>query len=278
MASRGGGRHDSMGRCNRRRDRHRGGGDSEAPVKRNAPCPGAVGHRRASRAAGPARGASRAMQRRTMGGQTEAQPTTWLSPPLGSARHWAGRPLGPRAILAEREGFEPSVPFRIHMISNHAPSAARSPLLGLPMHDTMLVTQTKIESPSGSAERVGVEPTVPLRIHLISNQAPSATRSSLRGGLWQRRSFLSTLEAARATQIGRRSAPGSSRRAPPYGARLGARPGLRPCRGRSRRRARSGGSAPGSGLRRTAPRAPHGRWRRRVHRTRRAPRAPDTTS
>ena len=29
---------------------------------------------------------------------------------------------------AEREGFEPSVPFRIHMISNHAPSATRSPL------------------------------------------------------------------------------------------------------------------------------------------------------
>ena len=31
---------------------------------------------------------------------------------------------------AEREGFEPSVPFQIHMISNHAPSATRSPLLG----------------------------------------------------------------------------------------------------------------------------------------------------
>ena len=30
--------------------------------------------------------------------------------------------------FAEREGFEPSVPFRIHMISNHAPSATRSPL------------------------------------------------------------------------------------------------------------------------------------------------------
>src|SRR5690349_19124491 len=44
----------------------------------------------------------------------------------------------------------------------------------------------------GLAERVGVEPTVPLRIHLISNQAPSATRSSLRRGLWQRRSSLST--------------------------------------------------------------------------------------
>ena len=35
-------------------------------------------------------------------------------------------------------------------------------------------------NPSESlAERVGVEPTVPFRVHLISNQAPSATRSSL---------------------------------------------------------------------------------------------------
>ena len=31
-------------------------------------------------------------------------------------------------ILAEREGFEPSVPLRAHMISNHAPSATRSSL------------------------------------------------------------------------------------------------------------------------------------------------------
>ncbi len=30
--------------------------------------------------------------------------------------------------FAEREGFEPSVQFPVHMISNHAPSAARSPL------------------------------------------------------------------------------------------------------------------------------------------------------
>jgi integrase len=32
--------------------------------------------------------------------------------------------------LAEREGFEPSVPLRVHMISNHAPSTTRSSLLG----------------------------------------------------------------------------------------------------------------------------------------------------
>ena len=39
------------------------------------------------------------------------------------------RDAPPKAELAEREGFEPSVPSRVHMISNHAPSAARSPLL-----------------------------------------------------------------------------------------------------------------------------------------------------
>src|SRR3954466_421238 len=38
------------------------------------------------------------------------------------------------------------------------------------------------KSPTNLAERVGFEPTVPLRAHLISNQAPSATRSSLRRG------------------------------------------------------------------------------------------------
>jgi hypothetical protein len=34
--------------------------------------------------------------------------------------------------LAEREGFEPSVPLRVHMISNHAPSATRSSLRIVP--------------------------------------------------------------------------------------------------------------------------------------------------
>ena len=31
-------------------------------------------------------------------------------------------------FVAEREGFEPSVRIHVHMISNHAPSAARTPL------------------------------------------------------------------------------------------------------------------------------------------------------
>src|SRR5688572_26505885 len=144
------------------------------------------------------------------------------------------------------------------MISNHAPSATRSPLHGQSRAPLLKPSspESVVRATTDPAERVGVEPTVPLRIHLISNQAPSATRSSLRGGLWQRRSPLSTLEEARATQIG----------------------DVTPCRGRSRRRARSGGSAPVSGLRRTRPPAPRGRWPPHARRTRRAPPALGTTS
>ena len=43
-----------------------------------------------------------------------------------------------------------------------------------------------------SAERVGFEPTVGVNPHLISNQAPSASRSSLRAGSWQRPPLLSS--------------------------------------------------------------------------------------
>src|SRR5687767_543464 len=48
------------------------------------------------------------------------------------------------------------------------------------------------QTSKAAAERVGFEPTVPLRAHLISNQAPSTARSSLRGALWQRGSDVST--------------------------------------------------------------------------------------
>ena len=97
------------------------------------------------------------------------------SEPRRGERLTESRPKRCREAAAERAGFEPAVPLRVHMISNHAPSTTRSPLHGFTM-----------------AERVGFEPTVPLRAHLISNQAPSTTRSSLRGGTWQRVSTLST--------------------------------------------------------------------------------------
>src|SRR5690606_3946666 len=57
-------------------------------------------------------------------------------------------------------------------------------------------TRRPIAIGGNSAERVGVEPTVPLRVHLISNQAPSAARSSLRGGMWQGCAPLSTPAAS----------------------------------------------------------------------------------
>ena len=48
---------------------------------------------------------------------------SWRNPGDGELR-----PRFSRGIAAEREGFEPSVPLRVHMISNHAPSATRSSL------------------------------------------------------------------------------------------------------------------------------------------------------
>ena len=44
----------------------------------------------------------------------------------------------------------------------------------------------------GLAERAGFEPAVPSRAHLISNQAPSATRTPLRPGTSQRRAAWSS--------------------------------------------------------------------------------------
>jgi hypothetical protein len=49
---------------------------------------------------------------------------------------------------------------------------------------------TKLES--NSAESVGFEPTVPSRVHLISNQAPSATRTALRRATCKERLALSS--------------------------------------------------------------------------------------
>src|SRR5690606_16853686 len=102
---------------------------------------------------------------------------------------------------AERAGFEPAVPLRIHMISNHAPSTTRSPLRGS-------IRRHRIDP---GAESVGFEPTVPSRVHLISNQAPSTTRSALRGGTWQQVRSLST-PGRQVLRVARRA--GGTRRVP----------------------------------------------------------------
>jgi hypothetical protein len=49
-----------------------------------------------------------------------------------------------------------------------------------------IATQTNHASISGFAEREGFEPSVPLPVHMISNHAPSTTRSSLQESLAER--------------------------------------------------------------------------------------------
>src|SRR5689334_9537860 len=73
--------------------------------------------------------------------------------------------------VAEREGFEPSVRLPVHMISSHAPSASRSPLLrpdGLAgERGRGYVTQNGRSAETlHPAERVGFEPTVRLPVRL----------------------------------------------------------------------------------------------------------------
>ena len=78
---------------------------------------------RAPRASGPenlARGDSSPPRPSPLTGEAEPQEALTL------------RAAPPRGAEAEREGFEPSVPLRVHMISNHAPSATRSSLPGGP--------------------------------------------------------------------------------------------------------------------------------------------------
>src|SRR3954468_3079315 len=49
-------------------------------------------------------------------------------------------------------------------------------------HRRVRLRRTTTCSEGAGAERKGFEPLVPLRVRLISNQVPSAARSSLRGG------------------------------------------------------------------------------------------------
>ncbi len=74
-----------------------------------------------------------------------------------------------RLSVAEREGFEPSVPFRAHTLSRRAPSAARPSLRKLMKSDAICKM----------AERVGFEPTIPVTGYRFSRAAPSAARPPL---------------------------------------------------------------------------------------------------
>src|SRR5260370_31216552 len=59
-----------------------------------------------------------------------------------------------RKVLAESEGFEPPIPFRVLLISSQVPSAARPAL-----------QNSLARSSTALAERVGFEPTIRFRIH-----------------------------------------------------------------------------------------------------------------
>jgi hypothetical protein len=64
-----------------------------------------------------------------LGHPGRARARLWGRPQARSPTLRWGEHLRVGASRAEREGFEPSVRLPVHMISSHAPSASRSPLL-----------------------------------------------------------------------------------------------------------------------------------------------------
>ena len=82
-------------------------------------------------------------------------------------------------FLAERVGFEPTVPVRIHMISSHACSATPAPLQYSCKRSAMVFSHMHLCA-CFLAERVGFEPTVPVRVHRFSRPACSTTPAPLR--------------------------------------------------------------------------------------------------
>ena len=113
------------------------------------------------------------------------------------ARTWCGPSDSLRLVrrLAERKGFEPSVPFGTHDFQSCTfDHSVTSPGSG----SVLEMAREKGQRPgcsrarwnfsagASAAERGGFEPPVPLQVRLISNQVPSTARSSLRRGLWRR--------------------------------------------------------------------------------------------
>ncbi len=81
-----------------------------------------------------------------------------------------------RPRKAEREGFKPPVPVKVHLISNQAHSITLTPL-------RLIIKQITKNPATGRtfcfAEREGFKPPVPVKVHLISNQAHSITLTPL---------------------------------------------------------------------------------------------------
>ena len=79
-----------------------------------------------------------------------------------------------------------------HTISSRAPSTARSPLQSLPLLPVIRLVFAR--SPASTIQSLRLwrrardsNPRYPLGAHLISNQAPSTTRTALRGAKYQRK-------------------------------------------------------------------------------------------
>ena len=118
--------------------------------------------------------------------------------PLGhlSAQHDGGLRVrspeaktGPRTIVAEREGFEPSVELPLRRFSKPVPSAARPPLLQLgnlaspayPRRAGRAARRSRAEFAKAGilAEREGFEPSRRVNAWRFSRPLPSTTRPPL---------------------------------------------------------------------------------------------------
>src|SRR6266404_2610249 len=89
-----------------------------------------------------------------------------------------------RSYVAERVGFEPTVQFPVHSISSAASSATPAPLQILDLRfwilDQLIQNRKSKIQNRFMAERVGFEPTVPLRVQRFSRPPDSTTLAPLR--------------------------------------------------------------------------------------------------
>jgi hypothetical protein len=89
--------------------------------------------------------------------------------------------------MAERVGFEPTVPLQVHTLSKRAPSTTRpslrvqaqAPGNAGEVLPHRAITPLRVEL--GLAEREGFEPSIGINLYTLSRGAPSATRPPLRG-------------------------------------------------------------------------------------------------
>ncbi len=103
-----------------------------------------------------------------------------LEPPpgVGGGQALQASPAGRDPVVAEREGFEPSVPVKVHALSKRAHSATLSPLRP---------GSQDARSSRGMAEREGFEPSKGLPPYWFSKPAHSASLAPLHPSCTARR-------------------------------------------------------------------------------------------